>query len=90
MEQKNRQYYERLFISQPDVLEPETVRQMLGGIGICTISKLIRAGHLKHIHYREQCYLIPKTWLIDYILSDHYQNFKKQLKGQINGDGLYE
>jgi len=84
MKPKNRQSYEELFNSQPDVLDTETVCQMLGGIGMTTVLKLIRGGHLKHIHYREQCFLIPKVWLIDYIMSDHYQSYKSKLKGQIN------
>jgi len=83
MEQENRQYYEKLFSNQPDVLDTETVRQLLGGIGITTVWKLIRRGCLRHIHYREQCFLIPKAWLIDYIMSDHYQSYKSKLKGQI-------
>ena len=37
MEQKNRQHYEKLFSDQPDVLDTETVRQLLGGIAIGTV-----------------------------------------------------
>ena len=89
MEQKkDRNYYEKLFSNQPDVLDTEMVRQLLGGVSISTISKLIRGGQLKHIHYCERIYLIPKAWLIDYILSEHYQNYRYKLKSQINdGNG---
>lgn len=80
---EKRQHYETLFASYPDVVDTEVVRKMLGGIGICTVWKLIRAGHLKHFHYLEQKFLIPKEWLIDYVLSDHYANFKHSLKAQI-------
>ena len=80
---KKRQHYEALFTRYPDVVDTETVREMLGGIGICTVLKLIRKGHLKHFHYLEQKFLIPKEWLIDYIMSDYYANFKHSLKAQI-------
>lgn len=80
---EKRQYYETLFASYPDVVDTEVARQMLGGIGICTVLKLIHEGHLKHIHYLEQRYLIPKEWLIDYVMSDHYAIFKHSLKIQI-------
>jgi hypothetical protein len=80
---KTRQYYEMIFSEYPDVVDTETVRAMLGGIGICTVWKLIRGGHLRYIHYLEQCFLIPKDWLIDYVLSDHYSAYKHTLKSQI-------
>jgi len=87
MEDKNYDYYEKLFSNQPDVLDTEIVRQLLGGISITTVWKMIRFGHLKHIHYRDQCFLVPKSWLIDYIMSDHYQNYKNKLRGQIREGG---
>lgn len=86
MKQKDRQYYEELFSDQPDVLDTETARQLLGGISISTVWKLIRRKQLRYIHYREQGFLIPKVWLIDYILSDHYQSYRNKLKSQINDD----
>lgn len=80
---EKRQHYETLFASFPDVVDTVAVKQMLGGIGIGTVLKLIQEGHLKHFHYLEQRFLIPKEWLIDYILSDHYASFKQSLKAQI-------
>ena len=83
MEQKDRQYYENLFDNQPDVLDTEAARRLLGGIAYATICKLIRNGHLKHILYQDKSYQIPKVWLIDYILSEHYQHNSKKFKSQI-------
>ena len=40
MEHENRNFYEKLFSNQSDVLDTETVRQLLGGIGITTVWKL--------------------------------------------------
>ena len=90
MEQKDRQFYEKLFSKQPDVLNTEEVRQLLGGLPVGTVWKLIRGGQLKHIHYREQSFLIPKVWLIDYILSDHYRHYRNKLKSQINDEKTNE
>ena len=78
-----RLYYEKLFAAYPDVVDTKTVREMLGGIGIVSVRKLIRDGHLKCIYYLEQEFLIPKEWLIDYVISDHYAKFKNLLKVQI-------
>ena len=90
MKQKDRQYYEKLFSDQPDVMNTETVRQLLGGIAIGTVWKLIRRGQLRHIHYHKQEFLIPKVWLIDYILSDHYRGYKAMLKNQISDETTNE
>lgn len=82
-ETKDRQYYEKLFTDYPDVVDTKTVRAMLGGVGENTVWQLIRAGHLQHIHYLEQTYLVPKDWLIDYITGEHYAQYKNKLKSQV-------
>jgi len=69
---KNRQYYEDLFANRPDVVDTEAVRVMLGGVGLNTVWNLIKSGKLKHINLREQRLLVPKEWLIDFMLSKHY------------------
>jgi len=69
---KNRQYYEDLFANHPDVVDTEAVRVMLGGVGINTVWKLIKSGKLQHINLREQRLLVPKDWLIDFMLGEHY------------------
>ena len=52
---------------------------MLGGIGDKTARKLIRENRVQHFCIR--CtYLIPKAWVIDYVLSEHYTEYKKTLK----------
>jgi len=86
MEQKDRQFYERLFANQPDVLDAKTVGQLLGGISSCTVRRLCHGGKLKHIYYQEKYYLIPKIWLIDHILSNYGQNRRSRLHSQINND----
>lgn len=55
---------------------------MMGGIGGCTARKLIKQNHVRH-YYIKNTYLIPKVWVIDYVLSEHYAEYKKELKVQI-------
>ena len=78
-----RLYYEDLFAEYPDVIDTTTARKMLGNIGVGTILKLIREKQIRCIHYLEHRILIPKDWLIEYVISNHYAEYRKQLKGQI-------
>lgn len=79
---KNRPYYEKLFESYPDVVTLPEFREMLGGIGDTTARKLMRGNHVQHFCIRHT-YLIPKENVIDYVLSKHYAQYRKELKVQI-------
>ena len=79
---KKREYYENLFASYPDVVTLQEFREMLGGIGDGTARKLMRATHVKH-YYIRHTYLIPKPYVIDYVLSAHYAEYKNELKVQV-------
>ena len=79
---KTRKYYEQLFNKYPDVVTLSQCRNMLGGIGDGTARKLMRENRVKH-YYIRSTYLIPKAWVIDYVLSDHYAEYKDQLKAQV-------
>ncbi len=79
---KNREYYEKLYDSYPDIVTVPEFCKMLGGIGDVTARKLIRANHVKH-YYIRCTYLIPKSYVIDYVLSKHYAQYKKELKVQV-------
>lgn len=79
---RNKKYYRELFANYPDVVTLLEFRKMLGGIGDSTARKLIRENRVKH--YCIQCtYYIPKTWVIEYVLSPHYQEYKDKLSVQI-------
>ena len=79
---KTRTHYEKLFENYPDVVTLPDFQKMLGGIADGTARKLIRENRVKHFYIR--CtYLIPKPCVIDYVLSEHYANFRKCLKAQI-------
>lgn len=79
---KNRKYYTKLFELYPDVVSILQFREMLGGICDVTARKLMRHNHVKHYCIR-RVFFIPKEWVIDYVLSDHYREYKKSLKVQI-------
>lgn len=55
---------------------------MLGGIGDGTARKLMRAGRVKHFYIRDT-YMVPKGYVIEYILGEHYEEYKYDLKVQI-------
>ena len=82
MQTKNRKYYEDLFRPYPDLVTLDQFRKMLGGIGDGTARKLLRANRVQHFLINHT-YLIPKVCIIDYVLCDHYAEFKKTLKVQI-------
>ena len=79
---KNRPYYEKLFEAYPDVVTLLELREMLGGSGDTTARKLMRGNHVQHFCIRHT-YLIPKASVIDYVLSKHYAQYRKELKVQI-------
>lgn len=79
---RNEEYYKKLYESYPDVVTLEQFRAMLGGIGCKTARKLLRENHVKHFNVRHT-YLIPKVWVIEYVLSDHYAGYRQELKVQV-------
>ena len=80
--QKNRSYYDQLFASYPDVVTVPQFRAMLGGIGESTALKLLREKRVQHYFIRG-AYLIPKKYIVDYVLSTHYCVYRTKLKVRI-------
>jgi len=79
---KNRKYYETLFRSYPDLVTISQLRKMLGGISESTARKLIRSDRIQHFIIR-YTYFIPKTYIVDYVMSTDYAKYCKKLKVQI-------
>jgi len=79
---KNRTYYQNLFKNYKDVVSSEQAAKMLGGIGMSSIRKLLKKNILKNFII-DGIYYIPKVWLIDYVVSESYQEYKKILKHTI-------
>ena len=63
----------------PDLVKLIQFREMLGGIADSTARKLMRENRVKH-YYIRTTYLIPKEWVIDYLLSTHYAKYRQKLK----------
>jgi len=42
----------------------------------------MRAGRVKHFYIRDT-YMIPKEYVIEYVLGEHYEEYKYALKVQI-------
>ena len=82
MQTKSKKYYETLFLPYPDLVTISQFRKMLGGIGDGTARKLLRANLVRHLVVNHT-YLIPKVYIVDYVLSAHYAKFKKMLKVEI-------
>lgn len=78
----NRKQLENRFASYPDVVTLPEFREMLGGIGDSTARKLVRNNNVNHYCIRNT-YLIPKNCVIDYLLSTHYEKYRRKLKAHI-------
>lgn len=79
---KNRKYYRDCFIDYPDVVTLPQFCEMMGGIADKTARKLLRENRVKH-YYIRTTYMIPKEWVIDYILGAHYAKYRLKLKAQV-------
>lgn len=79
---KKREYYEKLFADYPDLVTVQQFREMLGGIANSTARKLIRENIVQH-YYIRTTYFIPKVAVINYVLSEHYANYKNKLRKKI-------
>jgi hypothetical protein len=79
---KKQEYYEQLFELYPDVVTLDEFRAMLGGIGETTARKILHRKHIKYFFIR-CAYRIPRVWVIEYVLSDHYAQYRQELKVQV-------
>lgn len=78
----NKDYYDNLFEGYPDVVTLPEFRRMLGGISDAAVRRLVHEKRVKS-YYVNYTYLIPKCWVIEYVMSDDYQKYKKKLKATI-------
>ena len=79
---KNKKYYEELFKNYPDVVNIKIFREMLGGISEAAARRLMRENRVKH-YFVSLTYMIPKVWIVEYVLSEDYEEYKEKLKVQI-------
>jgi len=72
-----RTYYEALFTPYPDVVDLPTFRKMMGGIGESFARRLLISGKVKSFKSyakKHDAYYIPKDCVLDYAVSDAFQN----------------
>lgn len=79
---RKRKYYNDLFAEYPDLVTVKQFARMLGGVNEKTAQKLLRENKVKSF-FIKTTYQIPKKYIIDYILSESYQNYKDKLKAQV-------
>ena len=77
-----RKFYENYFASYPDLVTLQEFRKMLGGLGEVQAGRLMKENRVKHFRIGGR-YLIPKTYVIDYVLSTHYAKYRPMLKCHI-------
>ena len=73
--------YEEAFKEYPDVVTLAQLCKMIR-IGDGTARKLMQQNLIPHFYIRTT-YYIPKQNVIDYLLSEHYANYKYKLKDSI-------
>jgi len=75
----NISYYEKRFISYPDLVDLQTFRKMLGGIGDTFARRLVRENYVEHIYIKPH-YWISKKSIIRYLLSADYANRRLKVR----------
>lgn len=75
---KTRAYYEDKFAAYDDVVTLPQLREMLGGVCDKTVRKLVRSNRIRH-YFVNKTYYIPKQWVIDFVLSDYYYEYRDKL-----------
>ena len=73
---------QRLYRYYPDVVTLPQLCEMLGGIADSTARKLLRGDHIEHFVIMGT-YYIPKEYVIDYVLGEHYAYYKNMLKAKL-------
>ena len=63
---KSQEAYNLMFKDDPDVVDANQLSDMLGGIGIRTVYKLLRTGKIKSFIIGNR-YLIPKINVFEYL-----------------------
>ena len=71
-----------LYRNYPDVVTLQQLCEMLGGIADSTARKRRRGDHIEHFVIMGT-YYIPKKYVIDYVLGDHYAHYKNILKAKL-------
>jgi len=74
-----RSEYEASLSRYPDVVTIDDMMVMLGGISSRSAYSLLRRGKIKYLTIG-RCYFIPKVSILDFMMSDDYENFKAKVE----------
>ena len=74
---RQRKYYEKKFSKYPEVVDLQTFRKMLGGIGDTFARRLVHENRVKYSFVKPHYWIFKKS-IIDYVLSEDYAS--RQLK----------
>jgi len=75
----NASYYEKQFVSYPDLVDLLTFRKMLGGIGDTFARRLVKENRVEHIFIKPH-YWISKKSIIRYLLSADYASRRLKVR----------
>ena len=64
--QEIKELYSLMFTNYPDVVEIEQLAEMLGGVCIKTVYRLLQSGKIRSLHIGKR-YKIPKVFIIQYL-----------------------
>lgn len=76
---KSKAYYEEIFSPYPDMVDTESFRVMLGGIGDCFARQLIRQKKVTAVFVKPH-YWISKKSIIDFLRSEEYQRYRLKVR----------
>ena len=79
---ENRKYYETKFAGYDDLVTPADISKMLDGVNISTVRGMLWRSEIKSFRIGNR-YLAPKSSVIDYVLSDAYQELKDRKRAYI-------
>ena len=61
-----KELYKVMFTEYPDVVNVVQLSEMLGGVSIKTVYRLLKSGKIKSLYYGKR-YKIPKIFVLEYV-----------------------
>ena len=58
--------YKVMFPEYPDVVNVEQLSEMLGGVSVKTVYRLLKSGKIKSLYFGKR-YRIPKLFVVEYL-----------------------
>lgn len=76
---RQRKYYEKKFSKYPEVVDLQTFRKMLGGIGDTFARRLVHENRVKYSFVKPHYWIFKKS-IIDYVLSEDYASRRLKVR----------